>query len=57
MRKIKYLFRGEEEKGYCYLVIVKGECFFVGIVVEDMKVVGRMGKVGWEVVEKVLIKF
>lgn len=56
LRKTKHSSRGEEEKGYCYLVIAKGERPSVGTVAEDMKVAGRMGKVGREAAEKALIK-
>ncbi|OXG74970.1 3-methyl-2-oxobutanoate hydroxymethyltransferase [Cryptococcus neoformans Gb118] len=56
LRKTKHSTRGEEEKGYCYLVIAKGERPSVGTVDENMKVAGRMGKVGREAAEKALIK-
>lgn len=56
LRKTKHSTRGEEEKGYCYLVVAKGERPSVSTVAEDIKIVGRIGKVGREAAEKALIK-
>lgn len=56
LRKTKHSTRGEEEKGYCYLVVAKGERPSVSTVAEDIKIAGRIGKVGREAAEKALIK-
>ncbi|WVO16516.1 3-methyl-2-oxobutanoate hydroxymethyltransferase [Cryptococcus depauperatus] len=65
LRKTKHSTRGEEEKGYCYLVIAKGarptiELFGTTDVeisrTEDLIAAGRMGKVGREAAEKALFK-
>ncbi|ODN85256.1 3-methyl-2-oxobutanoate hydroxymethyltransferase [Cryptococcus wingfieldii CBS 7118] len=56
LRKTKHSTRGEEVKGYCYLVVAKGERPVAGQVSESIKALGRTGKVGREAAEKALAK-
>ncbi|WWD21480.1 3-methyl-2-oxobutanoate hydroxymethyltransferase [Kwoniella shandongensis] len=60
VRKTKHSSRGEEDTGYCYLIIGRGERPAVSssdqLHVEELSRAGRMGGVGKEEAEKAMLK-